>query len=319
MGLLKQLLGLKRQQEMAGLAVAIERAVERVEPHLKQISGYPRVFQRPVASALEYARTLAAAIPGPLEINRAAYVQAPLVHALFPSVDCIRDGLCSSQAMREFHGRNPATREVYALMGMRRWEKSTLGMELLGLAVRKDVLQNVVYFTSHTLENPSATVDETREMTSWSFFDKLIDRVAQRIEARKQEKADLLHERDWLTARLHEANEQTRPALTEELAKLLRQTQELSASLDLGNYVHDFEAVLLDPAQYLRLERIAMYLDGMGGKREPGEDAPDQPVEFNDLIGFDRRQWTVTLVHCSDIHVVSYAEKLEAACRRLSI
>lgn len=319
MGLLKHLLGLERQQEMPGLAAAIERAVERVEPHLKQIGGYPRAFQRPVKSALEYSRSLAAAIPGPVEINRAAYVQAPFVHALFPSVDCIQDGLCSSQAMRDFHGRNPASRDVYALMGMRRWEKNTLGMELLGQVLRRDVMQSVVYFTSHTLENPSASVEETREMTSRSFFDKLVERVSQRIEARKQQRADLLHEKDWLTARLREADEQARPALVEEMAKLLSQTQEISASLDLGNYLHDFEAVLLNPAQYLRLERTSMYLDGMGIKREPGEDASDQPVEFNDLIGFDRRQWTVTLVHCADIHVESYAEKLEAAYRRLSI
>jgi len=319
MGFLKNLLGLERQKDMPGLASSIERAVNRVEPHLKQIGGYPRIFRKPVASALEYSRRLAATIPGPVEINRAAYVQAPFVHALFPSVDFIQEGLCSSQAMRDFHGQNPATRDIYALMGMRRWEKTTLGMELLGQAVRKDVLQNVIYFTSHTLENPSATVAETIEKTSWSFFDKLIDLVAKKIEARKQEKSDLLREKDWLTARLHEADGQTRPALVEEMAKLLSQTQQVSASLDLPNYVHDFEAVLLNPEQYLRLEPTSMYLDAMGIRREPGAGAPDQAVEFNDLIGFDRRQWTVTLVHCADIHVESYADKLEAAYRRLSI
>lgn len=319
MGFLKHWLGLERQPEIPGLAAAVERAVERVEPHLKQIGGYPRVFREPVARALEYSRNLAASIPGPVEINRAAYVQAPFVHALFPSVDFIQQGLCSSQAMRDFHGRNPATRDIYALMGMRRWEKTTLGMELLGQAVRRDVLQNVIYFTSHTLENPSATVEETRDMTSWSFFDKLIELVAKRIEARKQQKSDLLHEKDWLTARLHEADEQTRAALVEEMAQLLSKTQQVSAALDLPNYLHDFEAVLLNPEQHLRLEQTSMYLDDMGIRREPGAGAPDQAVEFNDLIGFDRRQWTVTLVHCSDIHVESYAEKLEAACRRLSI
>jgi hypothetical protein len=61
-----------------------------------------------------------------------------------------------------------------------------------------------------------------------------------------------------------------------------------------------------------------MYLDDMGVRREPGEVA-GKLVEFDDLIGFDRRQWTVILVHCSDIHVESYAEMLEAAYRRLSL
>ncbi len=319
MGLLSHLLGLDHEPEIPGLAEAVERAVSRVEPHLKQISAYPKAFRKPVARALAYSREIAATIPGPVEINRAAYVQDHFVHALFPSVDFIQEALCSSQAMREFHGENPATREIYALMGMRRWEKSTLGMELLGQMVQKDVLQNVIYFTSHTVENPSTSPDETREKASWSFFDKLTGLVAKRIEARKQEKADLLREKDWLTARMHEATEDKRGALAEEMAQLLKRTQNLVASLDLGNYLEDFETIFLHPEQHLRIEKVAMFLDDMGIKREPGEGAPGDPVEFNDLIGFDRRQWTVTLVHCSDVRVESYAERLEAAYRRLSV
>ena len=319
MGLLKQLLGLERPKEMPGLATAIERAVNRVEPHLKQIGGYPKAFRKPVTRALEHSRSLAASIPGPVEINRAAYVQNPFVHALFPSVDFIREALCSSQSMRDFHGRNPASQDVYALMGMRRWEKNTLGMELLGDKLQRDVLQNAVYFTSHTIENPSPTAEEAREMTAWSFFDRLTDLVAKRIEARKQEKSDLLKEKDWLTAHLHEANDLTRPDLAKQMEKLLIQTQKAVASLDLHEYLHDFEAVMLNPEQYLRLEQASMFLDDMGIKRNPLEGTPGDSVEFNDLIGFDRRRWTVTLVHCSDIQVETYAERLEAAYRRLSI
>lgn len=319
MGFLKHLLGLERQKDMPGLASAIERAVNRVEPHLKQIGSYPKAFRKPVAHALEYARSLAETIPGPVEINRAAYIQNPFVHALFPSVDYIREALCNSQAMRDFHCQNPASREVYALMGMRRWEKSMLGMELHGDVLRSDVLQNAVYFTSHTMENPSPTAEEAREMTSWSFFDRLTALVAKGIDTRKQEKSDLLKEKDWLTARLHEANGATRPALAKEMEKLLSQTQKVAASLDLNNYLHDFETVMLNPEQHLRLEQTSIFLDDMGIKHNPAEGAQGDSLEFNDLIGFDRRKWTVTIVHCSDIQVDSYAEQLEAACRRLSI
>lgn len=321
MGLLSDLLGFTREKDIPGLLSAVERAVNRVEPRLKQLGSYPKAFRKPVARALEYSRSIASTIPGPVEINRAAYVQDHFVHSLFPSVDFIQEALCASQAMREFHGQNPASREVYALMGMRRWEKNTLGMELLGQTLQRDVLQNVIYFTSHTVENPSASVEEARDKAAWSFFDKLTDLVTKRIEARKQEKADLLREKDWLSARFHEATAQTRPAVAEEMATLVRRTQEVVASLDLGNYVQDFEAVMLNPEQYLRLEKTAMFLDNMGIKREPGEGEPGEgePVEFNDLIGFDRRQWTVTLVHCSDIQVDSYADRLDKAYRRLAI
>lgn len=319
MSWLGHVLGLEQEKEIPGLAEAIERAVNRVEPHLKQIGAYPKVFRKPVGIALEYARNLAASVPGPVEINGTSYVQDPFVHSLFPSVAFIQEALCSSRAMRDYHDKHPVGREIYALMGMRRWEKNTLGMELLGEVLRRDVLQNVVYFTSHTVENPSTSEELTRDLTAWSFFDRLTDLVAKRVAARKQEKTDLLHEKDWLTARLHEAKEEDKPALNKEMAELLARIQGLVASLSLDRYHEDFEAVMLEPQAHLRLESVAMCLDDMGVRREQEAAAGAEKVEFNDLIGFDRRQWTVTLVRCSDVHVESYAERLEAAYRQLSI
>jgi hypothetical protein len=40
---------------------------------------------------------------------------------------------------------------------------------------------------------------------------------------------------------------------------------------------------------------------------------------FNELIGFDRRDWTVTMVHCSNIQSETFAARLETAYRMLSI
>ena len=42
------------------LMSAIERAVSAVEPLLKQMSGYPEDYRKPVDIALEYAKKLAA-------------------------------------------------------------------------------------------------------------------------------------------------------------------------------------------------------------------------------------------------------------------
>ena len=40
---------------------------------------------------------------------------------------------------------------------------------------------------------------------------------------------------------------------------------------------------------------------------------------FNELIGYDRRDWTVTMVNCSNLHGESFSTKLEKANRKLAI
>jgi len=66
-------------------------------------------------------------------------------------------------------------------MGMRRHEKAMMGMELSGQLIQRDVPQQVVYFTSHTIEYPAPSEEQVREQVAWSFFDSLVDKVAKRL------------------------------------------------------------------------------------------------------------------------------------------
>ena len=81
------LFGHRDKKELPGLLPAIERAVLAVEPLLKQIGGYPDSYRKPVAVALEYARSLAASLPGPVMINRESYAMDALyMHFFHPSI-----------------------------------------------------------------------------------------------------------------------------------------------------------------------------------------------------------------------------------------
>ena len=319
MGMFGNLFGHDQKKDMAELLPAIERAVLRVEPLLRQTSGYPEAYRKPVTAALEYARSLAASIPGPVAVNRESYANDPFVHALFPSMDFVLDAFGASRAMQGYYREFPATDEVYALMGMRRCERSMMGMELSGGVIQHDVPQKVIYFTSHTIENPAPSEKQARDQVALSFFDSLAAKVAKRVEARKQVKQAQLQEKDLLMARLHAADARSRPALEEELSKMLASMQASIDSLDLRNYVEDFEIVLLNPEQYLHLEQVAITMDKMGIRR--GGDGANQAetVTFHELIGFDRRDWAVTMVYCSNLQKESFAERLETAYRRLSI
>jgi len=320
MGVLSHLFGFGRKKDTPDLQAAIERAVSKVEPLLKQAGGYPGNYRKSVTSALEYARSLADSVPGPIEVNRESYAGDALVHALFPSVDTIQEMFHASLALQDYQRDFPSTDELYALMGMRRREKATVGMELAGQTIQRDVVQNVVYFISHTIENPAPGEKQSRDQVAWSFFDSLVGKVFRRIDERKRTKQSQLQEKDLLMERLRLADAQTRPAMEKELSKLMACIQSTISSLYLNNYVEDFEAILLDPEQHLRLNHIPIILDNMGIKRD-SDDAGRGVAEivFNELTGFDRRDWTVTMVHCSNLQSESFAERLEMAYRKLAI
>jgi hypothetical protein len=319
MRVFRHLFGHGDKEDLPGLLPAIERAVLAVEPLLKQIGSYPDSYRKPVAVALQYARDLAANLPGPVMINRESYVMDAFVHALFPSVDTVREALCSSAALRDYQRDYTASDEFYALMGMRRFEKSMMGMELSGQTVQRDVVQNVVYFTSHTLEHPAPSEQQTRDKVSWGFFDSLVDKVKKRVELRKQARQSQQLEKDMLMAHLQTADARARPALEKELARMIDKMQLASGTFELGNYKEDFEAVLQNPELYLRLVQTPIVLDSMGIRRNRGDASRAAEIIFNDLIGFDRRDWTVALVHCNNLQRESFAERLDQAYRKLTI
>jgi hypothetical protein len=297
----------------------IDCAVSRVEPRLKQFGSYPDDYRKPVLAALQYARGLARSVPGPIKVNVDSYARDVYVHAIFPSVDFVADAFRSSWAMQSYLSEHSSADSVYALMGMRRCEKTTMGMELLGQVVQHDVPQRVVYFTNHSIENPAPSEKLAREQIAWSFFDSLVGQVAKRVALHKLELQSQRQEKDLLMARMHSADSEARPAMEEELSSLLSSMQSTSRTLDLQHYLDDFEAVLLSPAQYLHLDQAPMVLDSMGIRRESDATLRGKQIVFNDLIGFDRRDWTVILVHADHLQSVNFSTRLETAYRRLAL
>jgi hypothetical protein len=319
MGMFGHLFSHGGEQDNPELLTAIDRAVSAVEPLLKQTGGYPDQYRKPVAAALEHAHRLAASVPGPVTVDRESYASDPFVHALFPDIRAIAESVCTSLALQDYQREFPDSKELYALMGMRRIEKKVVGMELSGQTVQRDVLQKAVYFTSHTIEDPAPSERQAREQVAMSFFDRLVGKVKMRVEQRKQAKHSLLLEQDMLMAQLHTANALDRPALEEKLADRMNALQATVSSLELSHYTEDFKAVLLHPEEYLHLTQVPIVMDSMGIRRAKEDAGRGKSILFNDLVGYDRRNWTVTMVHCSNLQNVSFAEKLDRAYRRMAI
>jgi len=306
-------------QDSPALRAAIARSVAAVEPLLIQAGGYPDRYRKPVCAALEYANRLAAGIPGPVMIDHESYAHDAFVHALFPDINSIAEAISSSLALQENRHLFPPDTDLYALMGMRRVEKKVMGMELAGQTVQRDVVQQAIYFTSHTIDHPSISESQARELIAMGFFDSLAGKVKKRIDQRKQDKMALMTEKDMLMSQLRTSNDRDRPALEKQLAALMDKLQTTAASLELRNYTADFEAVLLRPEKYLHMDQTPIVLDSMGIRRTSGDTERGKAIIFNELIGYDRRDWTVTLVRLINLQNESFADKLEKAYRRLAL
>jgi len=200
MGIFSHLFGLD-QKDTPDLMQAIERAISGVEPLLKEARGYPAAYRKPVRTALEYARSLALSLPGPVAVNLESYARDSYVHAIFPSMDFVSEAFRASRAIQDYLHENPSTDEAYALMGMRRFEKTMMGMELSGQVIQRDVPQNVVYFTSHTIVDPAPSEALARNRVAWGFFNNLVGNVAKRVASRKQEMQSKMQEMDLLKPR----------------------------------------------------------------------------------------------------------------------
>jgi len=306
-------------KEESDLLRAIEEAVFRVDPLLKQAHRYPNAFRKPVLTAFEYAHSLAIRVPSSVAIDLNPLDWNAYVHAIFSSREMILEAFQTSRAIQDYLREHPTTDQAYALMGMRRREKTQMGMELSGQIIQRDVPQQVVYFTSHTIVDPAPTEAEARGRVAWGFFNNLVNKVAKRIALRKEELQSQLQEMDLLKAHLHTASDETRPALKKDLSRMMANIHATTRSLDLTNYLDDFEAVLLNPEQHLHLDQSTLILDSMGIRRDSDKSEQGKVIIFNELIGFDRRNWTVTMVHCRNLKRESFAERLETAYRQLSI
>lgn len=303
------------------LREAVGRAVQRVEPRLSQGRDYPRRYQRPVAHALEYVQALAAAIPGPVEMSPELYGRDPFIHALFGSAEEMQQALCMSHAMHEYARRpgGPGI-DAYALMGMRRQEKTAFGMEAAGEVIQREVAQRVIVFTDHTLSGLAPSEAEARRLLVWSLFDSLVEQVAQRVRQRQRARQDLQKEKDYLAAELRLAGPDRRAALQQRLDALLRDLGKSTTALDLHHMGADFDEVLLNPERHLRLEPVRLRLDGMGVLRNGDGDENAHTLDFTDLYGRDRRRWTVVMVHCHPRpELLDMTERLHQASRWLQL
>jgi hypothetical protein len=151
------------------------------------------------------------------------------------------------------------------------------------------------------------------------FFDSLVGKVKMRIDQRKRNKEALLTERNSLLPLLSAANTPAHAKAELRMTALMTELQAAVESLELKNYLADFEAVLLHPEEYLHMNQTSLILDSMGIKRTANDGEHGRALVFSELIGYDRRDWTMTIVRCVNLEYESFAKRLDKAYRSLTL
>jgi hypothetical protein len=187
---------------------AVEKALDRVAELVDPLLKWPRLREttwRFPATRAGLLRRPGRRLPGPIDINRQAFANDPLVHALFATADDIDQMLGRSQAVRDFLAE-PCSWEsdhFYALFAARRQQKKQLGMEQQGDVIQNDVPQLVVYFSGQTLIEPCCQLGKTLQACAAKRWRACSSTFHDHVEALRAEReglrADVSVERAHLT------------------------------------------------------------------------------------------------------------------------
>lgn len=296
----------------------IRQAVAAVDPLIGQVSGHERKLAPAVRHAIDYCAGIAERIPGPIEISRAAFAAEPLVHALFGSADAIETMLATSQCVRtHLSAMTLNGGQCCALLGMRHREKAGFGVELAGDIVRTDVPQRTLYFTDHTLAEPTPDPAGARARLRDVLFDGLLKGFADHLADVRAEHADLHKEQVIASAKARAAGHME--THTRRLESLRQQLSATADALRPERLLDTLTAALSDPTPYLQLDPVCVSVDRTGIITDTSPTGAADTLHFAELTGRDKRRWVVILVLINRDDARRAIERLTEANRLIVI
>lgn len=285
---------------------ALLRVGELVDPLLKSASSFEHKLGGPLEYALGYCDGLISALPGPIDVNRHAFSNDPLIHALFATADDIDQMLGRSQAVRDYLA-DPACWEspyFYALFAARRQQKKQLGMSVQGDVVQSDVPQLVLYFSDHTLIQPTCALEKTLQLLRTTALDSLLTAFHDHVEVLRAEReglrADLSVERAHLTILRGKTPGREYEVRTRHLSELDGRLRQSAESLMPDQLLDALAEFLRAPESSLALAPVTITVDRLGIVSDAGSnDTNVHTLDFPELSARDQRHYLVMLARIS--------------------
>lgn len=296
----------------------IELAVTTVDPLIRQVSGHQAKLAPAVRHAIDYCDDIARRVPGPFEISRAAFAADPMVHALFGSADDIETMLARSQCVRDhLLELTLDDGQCCALLGMRHREKSGFGVELSGDTVRMDVPQKTLYFSDHTLAEPSRDLESMRLRLRHMLYEGLLKGFAAHVADVRSEREGLHRDQAIAHACVRSGNDpETHTRRLETLEEQLRTTED---ALHPRHLLDTLAASLANPEPHLRLEPVSISVDRSGVITGVGSEGEGDTLHFTELTSRDQRRWVVILARIEREEARRSLERFESSKRYIVI
>jgi hypothetical protein len=299
------------------IADVIELVVEMVEPRVRFHARYKEKLEGCIRHGIAYLRSIAREGVEPILLARAAWSDDPRLNAFFATADDLVTCLGRSTELRAFFD-NPDNRDVgeaYALLGMKKEERTVFGTQLEGDQVRQDVAQVAVSFSGHRLVAPAATLAATRLEIGRRILQRLAQVVLARVVALDAKATELEQHKAYLGARLRMLNlardgmegivkdpatiASDIKAVERELKQTVDGYIEAKASLaTLDGYIARIVEVFSNPEQHVRLTRTPLRLSRMGIKVEDASMGPVNELTLAELAIGDDFRAAIAIVRC---------------------
>jgi hypothetical protein len=299
------------------IADVTELVVDAVEPRLRMEPRYREKLAACVRTSIAYLRSIGRQPLEPVLLSRKAWSDDPRLNAFFATANDVPACLGRSRELRAFFGdsSNRDVQEAYALLGMKKEERTVLAPQLEGDKLKHDVAQVTVSFTGHRLVAPSATLAATRLDVGRRIIQRLAQVALSRIVALGAKATELEQRKAYLSARVRMLKLQRNgmeaivkdPASIDEQVKAVErelkeaagdyvETKTILASLD--GQIGQIDEVLSHPEQHVSLTQAPLRVSRLGIKVDQSYSGPANELCLAELaIGEDFRA-AIAIVRC---------------------
>ena len=310
-----------------------DAVVDAVEPRVRMDARYRKKLEPCIRRSIAHLRAIGREGLEPIPLTRTAWATDPRVNAFFATADDIAACLGRSPALQSFFGKSGA-QEAYALLGMKKEERSVLGMDLKGDTVQREVPQTLVSFSNHTIVAPAATLAETRLEAGRRIMLRLAEVALARIVATDAKATDLEQHKAYLGARLRllRLAQDGMPGIVKDPATVKQEMQAVERELKetvegfieakgslatLDGYIGHIDDVFSHPDRHVGISQTPLRLSQMGVRVEGEASGPVNELRLAELAIGEGWKVAIAVVRCARSELPSKADLIAAAERSL--
>ncbi len=263
---------LREQREFKKICGAVEAIVEGTDIRLRGVCNYHNQLREGACRLLQHVERLVDSMPDPIVVDDDALVGDPMVRTLLSDSQTLNRLFVGNKHIQAFFeaAENAHREKVFALLFLRRKEKTILGSEIHGDILLREVQQTVFSFYGHRLVAPSPSEGAARIEMIIALFESVVRYIKNLM---LQQKKILMKPQTGCLVSLPEQNINN----PEVYIKLL--VEQLNV-----------------PDQLISLQDSLVRLDSMGIKRPLESDTPSNLIRLNEIQIGDRQSNVVSIV-----------------------